>query len=89
MATYLISYDLRKKGQNYTALHNAIKQLGSWWHYLESAWIVKSHGTAVNIRDALAKHIDTNDSLLVTHLSGEAAWAGFPSDCAEWLHRNL
>lgn len=89
MTTYLISYDLRKQGQNYASLHEAIKQLGPWWHYLESTWLVKYHGTAVNIRDVLAKHLDGNDSLLVTGLSGEAAWKGFSSDCSEWLQRNL
>lgn len=37
---YLISYDLINPGQNYPGLIEAIKNLGAWWHNLESVWIV-------------------------------------------------
>ena len=31
---YAINYDLKRPGQNYEALNNAIKNCGDWWHYL-------------------------------------------------------
>ena len=40
MATYMIGYDLNRPGQDYPALIDAIKRLGTWWHHLDSTWIV-------------------------------------------------
>jgi hypothetical protein len=89
MATYLISYDLNKPGQDYKGLEEAIKSLGAWWHHLDSTWIVKHAGPATVIRDSLAEHIDGNDELLVVKLSGEGAWRGFSDRGSKWLKENL
>lgn len=89
MNSYLITYDLNKPGQNYNDLYEAIKKIGLWWHCLDSTWIVKSDKTAVQIRDSITPHIDSNDSLLVAHLSGEGAWIGFSDQCSSWLKNNL
>ncbi len=90
MASYLIGYDLNKAGKDYTSLIEAIKKLGSnWWHCLDSTWIIKHDGPAITIRDALARHIDANDELLVVKLTGEGAWTGFNQECSSWLKTNL
>lgn len=90
MKTYLISYDLNKPGQDYAPLYEAIKALSSgWWHYLDSTWVVKHSGPAAAIRDALARYLDASDELLVVHLSGEGAWAGFTDKASSWLMDNL
>lgn len=86
---YLIGYDLNKSGQNYTTLIHEIKKLGTWWHCLDSTFIIKSTSTAVAIRDYLQKFIDSNDELLVVNLTGEAAWIGFSKECSDWLKKNL
>ena len=83
MKTYLIGYDLNKQGQNYEVLIEKIKAIGSWWHCLDSTWIVKSDYSAVQIRDFLKQFIDANDELLVVLLSGEAAWTGFSDECSQ------
>lgn len=68
----------------------AIKKLsGTWWHHLDSTWIVKSDSTAEVIRNTLSKHIDGNDELLVVLLQGEGAWVGFNKDGSDWLKKNL
>ena len=90
MASYLIGYDLNKSGKDYTSLIQAIKKLsGTWWHALDSTWIIKHPGTAKTIRDALAPHIDGNDELLVVALTGEGAWAGFDTKASSWLTDHL
>jgi hypothetical protein len=89
MKTYMIGYDLNKPGQNYTELIDAIKTLGTWWHCLDSTWLVKSNSTAIQIRDALSAHIDSSDELLVAQISGDAAWVGFDTQCSSWLKNNL
>jgi len=89
MTAYIISYDLNRPGQNYNELFEAIKALGTWWHCLDSTWIVKSNLTSVQVRDKLSSCIDKNDRLLVSVLSGEAAWIGFDDNCSSWLKNNL
>lgn len=90
MKVYLIGYDLDKPGQDYSNLIEAIKGLGaSWWHCLDSTWLVKCNYTAVQIRDYLQSHIDSSDKLLVADLAGNAAWTGFNNECSAWLKNNL
>lgn len=86
MATKLIAYDLNKPGQNYPDLITAIKELGAWWHHLDSTWLVKTTLTALAVRDELKKHIDAGDELLVVEVTGDArAWAGFNESATKWL----
>lgn len=87
--SYLIGYDLNKSGQDYTTLIEAIKKLGTWWHCLDSTFIVKSSSSAALIRDHLNQFIDSNDELLVVCLTGEGAWTGFSKECSDWLKNNL
>jgi hypothetical protein len=89
MASTLITYDLRAPGRNYNALYDAIKGLGSWWHCLDSNWIVQTNLTTVQVRDRLAVHLDANDKLLVVTLTGVGAWKGFDQNCSDWLTQNL
>jgi hypothetical protein len=90
--TYLITYDLNRPGQNYNELYDAIKKVAvgsSWWHCLDSNWIINSNADSVTVRNSLTPHIDANDSLLVARLSGGAAWTGFNTECSDWLRNNL
>ena len=90
MKTYMIGYDLNKTGQDYTALISKIKNtFGTWWHHLDSTWIVKSDLTAAQIVNLLSPLIDRNDELLVARLNGEAAWVGFDDKGSNWLKENL
>lgn len=89
MKTYLVGYDLNRPEQNYTELIRAIKAYGTWWHHLDSTWIIKTDESAVTIRDKLKKHIDSNDELLVVRLNGEGAWTGFNASGSNWLKEHL
>jgi hypothetical protein len=89
MASYLISYDLNKPGQEYTKLIEAIKSYGTWWHHLDSTWIVVTSDTAVEIRDKLKPYLDKGDELLVVALKGEGAWTGFNEKGSSWLKEHL
>jgi hypothetical protein len=87
--SYLIGYDLNKSGQDYKTLIDEIKKLGTWWHCLDSTWIIKADSSCAIIRNHLKKFIDSNDELLVVCLTGEGAWTGFSIDCSNWLKNNL
>ncbi|MBW8762948.1 MAG: hypothetical protein JF592_10230 [Microbacterium sp.] len=87
MATHLIGYDLNKE-KSYDDLIEAIKGLGSWWHHLDSTWIVRSTLTAKEVRDHLRPHLDADDELLVVDVTGRArAWRGFNKRGSDWLHK--
>ena len=89
MATYLISYDLRKPGRDYASLYKAIKSYPTWAHLLESEWAVVTDDSAVDVRDHLAHQMDQNDGLTVV-TAGATAWRGLSSqEVSDWLKENL
>jgi hypothetical protein len=91
MSTFAIGYDLHpSRGETYDELIGAIKRVGStWWHHLDSTWVVVSDKTAEQIRDSLLSHLKSDDQLLVVLLSGEGAWFGFNDKGSSWLKSNL
>lgn len=88
MATYIISYDLRKPGRDYEDLYDAIKSYGAWAHITESTWGVVTTRSAVQVRDHLTKHLDSNDGIFVLKSGGEAAWRNVICK-NKWLKDNL
>lgn len=89
MPRFLVSYDLRKPGRNYDELIKAIKALGSWCHPLESVWLLdlSREFTTTIIINALKKHIDANDQMLVI-LTEAKVWSTVNVDDAavKWLN---
>ncbi len=90
MATLLVGYDLKKPGQDYDPLIDKLKSFGTWWHHLDSTWLIKTEHTPKAVRDVLKPLIDANDELLVIDVSGRAAaWMGFNQRGSEWIKDNL
>jgi hypothetical protein len=87
MTTLLIGYDIHPtKGETYDELIDAIKTLGSWWHHLDSTWIVQCQRTPEQARDVLKEHLVKDDQLLVVDITGKAAaWSGFNERGSSWL----
>lgn len=80
---FLITYDLKKPGQNYTELYDAIKNLGDWQHPLESTWVVKvsSFITAEDIYARIHPTMDKSDYLFVVDITDKNYYG--------WLSRNF
>lgn len=74
MNTYMITYDLNTPGKDYSSLISRIKSY-SYSKICESAWIVKSNGDTLQVRDDIASVLDKNDRLFVAKLTGQAAWS--------------
>lgn len=89
MRVLSINYDLRQPGRNYESLYEAIKSYGTYWHALDSFWVVSTSQTAQQVRDHLSQFIDRNDRLIVVRMSGEAAWQGLPDQGSTWLKQQL
>lgn len=91
MATLLVGYDLNKPGQNYEGLIERLKNVGTnWWHHLDSTWLIKTTMSTVELRDDLARFIDSGDELFVVDVTARAAaWIGFNERGSQWLKDNL
>lgn len=87
MATYIISYDLRKN-RNYDGLYGAIKSYGTWAKITESTWAIKTSSTAVQVRDHLGSVTDKDDRIFVVKSGVEAAWRNAIAK-NEWLKEHL
>ena len=85
---YSISYDLKKPDQNYAALHKAIKECGTWWHYLASTWLIDTAADATQIWNHLAPHIDTNDRVLIIRVTRDyQGWMN--KEAWDWINGRL
>ena len=80
----IITFELKGAGP-YTALFDAIKALGAWWHYLPSTWIVATQQTPEQVWQAMRLHMqDKSDHIFIGTLqSGFHGW--LPNDAWEWL----
>lgn len=87
MASYLITYDLRKN-RDYTSLYSAIKSYGTWAKITESSWIVVTEQNAVQVRDFLSNSLDEDDRLFVMKYGGAAAWKNAIAQ-NDWFHKYL
>lgn len=82
----LITYDLHKPGQNYEGLHEEIKKYGTWWHHLDSTWLVSTTDTPTQCMKKLRQHMDDNDNLLVIEVCDNYnGW--LPQKAWDWLHK--
>ena len=88
MKVYSITYDLKKPGQDYSGLYNAIKSYAGWWHYLESTWMVATDDTPNQIWERIRSHVDKNDSVLIIEVKDNmSGW--LPRKAWDWLHKNI
>lgn len=81
----LIGYDLKKPIQNYEALFEAIKAYGTWWHHLDSTWLIETNSSPQEVLQNLQQHLDANDELLVIQVSKSWWAAGFQQRAYDWL----
>jgi len=85
---YAVNYDLVKPGRDYDGLYESIKSLGTWWHYLESTWLVETSKSAAQIFAALQPHIDSNDNVLVIAVGSDyAGW--LPKKAWDWIRSHM
>ena len=84
MAIILVTYDLRKAGQNYQGVHDYLKKF-TYCKGMESVWLLDTKLTPATIRDALRSLVDGNDTIFVVRLQRE--WGALNYGCAEWLNK--
>ncbi|HBG30695.1 MAG TPA: hypothetical protein DDW98_08720 [Gammaproteobacteria bacterium] len=81
-----ISYDLHQPGQNYAAVGDAIKALGSWAKVHQSYWYVDSTMTAERAANAIWAVMDKNDKLIVVDTkTNDAYWYNLPNEVSQQI----
>ena len=90
LATLLIGYDVHSpRSDAYDELVKAIQSLGTWWHHLETIWIVQCAHRPGEVRDRLKPRLGDQDQLLVIDISGDdAGWFGINESGSKWLQDN-
>jgi hypothetical protein len=92
VAIYVVGYDIHpQKGETYESLIKALQTIGDdWWHCLDSTWLIKTPMSALDLTNAIWKHMRADDQLLVVKYDPpHSAWNGFKDDCNDWLKRNM
>lgn len=85
---FLITYDLKRLGQNYTELYDTLKSLGDWSHPLESVWAVKvENSSAGEIYRAVRPKLDDGDRLFVVEITGADRNGWLPKSFWTWLRQ--
>jgi hypothetical protein len=89
MAHFGISYDLHNR-RTYEPLWRLLESWGAV-RLLESYWIVTLPNTAAQVRDALQKVVDSDDSLAIVELKAGSDWACrlAKPDGVAWLRKNI
>jgi len=82
---YLITYDLKKPGKDYETLHETIKTAPSWWHYLESTWIIQTSLSVNEWSDKIRKVIDTNDLFLIVDITKQPRQGWLNKKAWAWI----
>ena len=81
-----VSYDLNSPGQDYEAVHEAIKSLGSWAKVQKSFWYVNSTYSASQAVDKVWAVMDSNDSLIVVDATNNnASWQNLSEKVANHI----
>lgn len=60
-----IAYDLLEPGQNYDAVRDAIKGLGTWWQFQYSLFYVNTEYDPTAAYNIIIAFMDANDRLAV------------------------
>ena len=85
---FIISYDLKVPGKDYSALFDAIKNLsgeGYWQHPLESTWVVYTTLDVNDIYEKLHSVMDNNDLLLVLAVDPTKRQGWLAKSFWEWM----
>lgn len=88
MSVYCVSYDLNRPGQNYEGLYEELKRSASWWHFLDSTWLIATSESSEQLWSRIAPHVDKTDSVLVIKVVNKSAgW--LPQEAWNWINQHL
>jgi hypothetical protein len=90
MTAFSITYKLAKITQDPAPILDRIKGFESWWHDVDSVWMVATNMSPVEIRDQLWTAMGDAGQLLVVEVTGQSwAHAGVNDEGTAWLKAHV
>ena len=84
---YILTYDLKTPGKDYSGFYNAIKASPKWWHYLQSSWLIYTDEAPTVLWNRLCSHVDKSDRVLIIEVRDNCqGW--LPKDAWDWIHQH-
>lgn len=81
----LISYDLKTPNANYDALYDLLKSAPSWWHYLNSTWLIYTPENVDVWQKKIRVAINSNDSFIVIDITRQNRNGWLPQKAWDWI----
>ncbi|EMJ87265.1 hypothetical protein [Leptospira meyeri] len=85
---YLVSYDLNTPGKDYDKLYSELKKGKSWWHYLDSTWIISTDESVNTWHKRIKNAIDSNDNYIIVNITGQDRNGWLEEKAWEWIRRH-
>lgn len=86
---YIVSYDLKAPGRDYSSLYSAIKTGREWLHPLESMWIVWTTESASELYNSIHPMMDPNDLLFISEINPRNRQGWLAKTCWEWMNQRI
>lgn len=84
----LISYKLKSSTKDYSSLYNKIKTATSWWHYIDSIWIIKTNDSLNDWNARLHNEMAPDDFLFIVDITNQSRNGWLTKDAWEWFKKN-
>lgn len=85
----IISYDLKGTTKDYSNLINSIKEYGSWWHYLESFWLLYTDKSVSELTENLTTYLDKEDRMLIIDTLSNSYNGWLPQKAYDWISERI
>ncbi len=86
---YLITYDLNRPGQEYEELYEELRNSSTWWHYLDSTWLIVTQESINELNDRIKNTIDENDRFLIFDITGMDYQGWLSEEAWQWIRKHI
>ena len=88
---YIVSYDLKVPGRDYTSLYDSIKSYNDWQHPLESTWLLYTNDNADQISSKLRGNgnMDNSDLLFICELNIDNRQGWLDKEVWNWIKARM
>ena len=90
MNVFIISYDL--KAGNPVRNEQLLGKIKTYHNYIclgNSAYLIETEMSSVDVRDSLKFILTEGDILYVGRVTSPAAWYGLPAETSDWIREHL
>jgi hypothetical protein len=88
MRIFVVTYELNQKNKDYSGFYKELQKTKTWWHHLESTWLLWTDETAKEIFDRLIPYIDNKDYLLIIE-AGRDRYGWLPEKAWTWIDAGI